>query len=305
MGYLVLWGFKSPLLPHSNTQRWHDLRVEQVRREREVQATAQAFAGQLAARPIPHLGDALKNALSESVFRLALEGADEQQVRDELCRLAQLATAVDRDEIARQRLELDRRKLELAEQQAEVARLLIENAMSVPQSKRFLQGMMDSPAFEPYFKAWTAMQAARDAAGPQEDLEPDEDPELGDDPDGEPGTDDDPGPDDDQDPDDLQGSDNDQEPDDEMEPNHTPRPNDELATEDEHAEGSPLSPTTAHHRPRSNGRRSAPCACQPDPLVPGAPPMGPARPFSARWGGSRGPQQAWWRSRTAQRCQES
>ena len=139
--------------------------------------TAQAFAGQLAARPIPHLGDALKNALSESVFRLALEGADEQHVRDELCRLAHLTSAADRDEIARQRIELDRRKQELAEQQAEVARLRVENAMSVPQLKRFLQDMMDAPAFQPYFKAWTAMQAARDAAGPQEDLEPDDEPE--------------------------------------------------------------------------------------------------------------------------------
>jgi hypothetical protein len=82
----VLAGFPDRRLPHSNVQRWHDLRVERLQREREVQATAaQAFAGQLAARPIPHLGDAacpglpwVKNAFSESVFRLALEGGDEQ-----------------------------------------------------------------------------------------------------------------------------------------------------------------------------------------------------------------------------------
>jgi hypothetical protein len=45
--------------------------------------------------------------------------------------------------------------------------------MSVPQLKRFLQGMMDSPAFQPYFQAWTAMQAAREAAG-SEELESDD-----------------------------------------------------------------------------------------------------------------------------------
>ena len=55
---------------------------------------------------ISHLDDAacpgvprVKNALSESVFRLALERADEQRSRDELCRPAQVLAAVERAEI--------------------------------------------------------------------------------------------------------------------------------------------------------------------------------------------------------------
>jgi hypothetical protein len=127
----VLAGFPGRRLSHSSltpqqaksglvggpAQRWYDLRVEQVRSERNEQAvSAWAFADRLADSGIPNLGVALKNALSESVFRLALEGGDEPQVRDQLCRLAQVISALDRDEIARQKLELERRKVVLAEQ---------------------------------------------------------------------------------------------------------------------------------------------------------------------------------------------
>jgi hypothetical protein len=118
----VLAAFPGRRLPHSNMQRWHDLRVEQVQREREGQdAAAQAFAARLGALGIASLGAAVKHALGESVFRLAREGTDEQLVRDELCRLAHVITAVDRDEIARQKLELERRKHQLTVQQAHVA----------------------------------------------------------------------------------------------------------------------------------------------------------------------------------------
>jgi hypothetical protein len=165
--------FPGRRLPHSNLQRWHDLRVEQVQREREGQAaTAQAFARGLAARGTAHLGPAVENALSDSVFRLVLEGGDEQRIRDELRHLAQVIAAVDRNEIARQRLQLGRRKLELAAQQAEVHRLLAENALSLPKLSRFLKSMMDSPAFQPYFEAWAAMQAARDAGAPSPEAGP-------------------------------------------------------------------------------------------------------------------------------------
>ena len=69
--------------------------MEPLQREREGQvAAAQAFARELAAYPTLHLGDAVKNALSQPVFCLALEGADPQQVRDELCRLARVISTV-------------------------------------------------------------------------------------------------------------------------------------------------------------------------------------------------------------------
>ena len=49
----VLAGFPGRRLPHTNVQRWHDLRVEQLQREHEgTAAAARAFAAQLAAHPI-------------------------------------------------------------------------------------------------------------------------------------------------------------------------------------------------------------------------------------------------------------
>ena len=92
-------------------------------------------------------------------------------LRDELCRLAQVMATMDHGEIARRLPELDRWKLELAERQAELDRLLAENEMSLRKRSRFLKGLMHSPAFEPYFEAWAAMEAARDAA--------DDEPEAG------------------------------------------------------------------------------------------------------------------------------
>ena len=171
----VLAGFPDRRLPHSNLQRWHDLRVEQVQREREGQAAAaQAFAARLGARRIANLGSAVKDALGESVFRLAAEGADEQLVRDELCRLAQVIAGVERGEIARQ-------KLELAGQQALVARLLVQKDMDLPTLNRFLTGLEDSPVFQSYIEAQSELRAARRAAEPPESEDycdvPDDDPE--------------------------------------------------------------------------------------------------------------------------------
>ena len=165
----VLAAFPGRRLPHTNVQRWHDLRVEQVQRERDAQSVAaQAFADRLAARGIAP-GAAIRNAFSDSVFRLAIAGADEKLIRDELCRLAHVTAALERGEIARQRLELDRRKLELAAQQAEVTRLLAMNDMSESTLNLFLDRMEISPAFASYYEARIALSCARDAARPPED----------------------------------------------------------------------------------------------------------------------------------------
>jgi hypothetical protein len=173
----VLADFPGRRLPHTNVQRWHDLRVEQVQRERDARAeAAHAFAGRLAARGVPHLYDAVRNALGDSVFRLALEGTDEQLIRDELCRLAQVLSGMARWEVARRKVDLDYRKHELAAQQAEVDWLLAQNKMTPAEMKQFLHGLTHSPAFDSYFATWAKIAAAREAAdaeaddeGPQDD----------------------------------------------------------------------------------------------------------------------------------------
>jgi hypothetical protein len=161
----VLAGFPGRHLPHTSLQRWYDLRVQQVQRERAAQAAAtEDFAAELAERRIPNLGAAIKDALGESVLRLAQEGGDEQRLRDELCRLAQVVSALDRDEIARQKLELERRKVVLAEQRAEVDRLLAQRGMSRHDRSQFIEGIINSPAFERYIMEWAGIVMARAAA---------------------------------------------------------------------------------------------------------------------------------------------
>ena len=161
----VLAGFPGRHLPHTSLQRWYDLRVQQVQRERAAQAAAaEDFAAQLAERRIPNLGTAIKDALGESVLRLVQEGGDEQRLRDELCRLAQVVSALDRDELARQKLELERRKVVLAEQRAEVDRLLAQRGMSRYDQGQFIEGIINSPAFERYIMEWAGIVMARAAA---------------------------------------------------------------------------------------------------------------------------------------------
>jgi hypothetical protein len=192
----ALAAFPGRRLPHSNVQRWHDLRVEQVQRERDGQTVAaQALAERLASRGIANLGAAVQNALGESVFRLALEGADEQRLRDELCRLAQVIAGVERGEIARQRLALDRQKLQLAGQQADVARLLAMNDMSDFALNRFFNGLEISPWFKEYIEAQADLVVEHmpycpiddDEPEPDDDDEPDEDDQPDDDEDDEDG----------------------------------------------------------------------------------------------------------------------
>jgi hypothetical protein len=94
-------------------QRWHDLRVEQVMRERQAQsAAAHAAAEQVAARGFTDLTGAVKNALGEAVFELVLAGAGLDARIDALTNLSRVLARLDSIGISRQRLELQKRKAE-------------------------------------------------------------------------------------------------------------------------------------------------------------------------------------------------
>jgi hypothetical protein len=108
-------------LPHSSLQRWHDLRVEQVRHEQQKQSlAAHAIAQQLAAHGFSGLDDAVKNALGEAVFGLLAEGAGRADVMKALHHLSRLLVSFDRSAIGRSRLELEKKKLELFTQKLEL-----------------------------------------------------------------------------------------------------------------------------------------------------------------------------------------
>jgi hypothetical protein len=113
----ALASFPHRRLPHSSLQRWHDLRVEQVRREQEKQSrAAHAIAGQLAAHGFSNLDSAVKNALGEAVFGLLAEGAGKDEVMKALYQLSRLLISLDRAEIGRSRLLFDQKRLELLAQ---------------------------------------------------------------------------------------------------------------------------------------------------------------------------------------------
>jgi hypothetical protein len=245
----VLADFPGRRLPHTSLQRWHDLRVDQVQNERERQSVmALACVADLAARGLSGLGSALCNVLADSVFRLRLEGGDEQRLRDEVCRVAQVVAIAERGQIARQKLELERRKVELAAQQeqAEVDRLLAENQMAPSQLSHFVHGMANSPAFDPYLKAWADMQEGRDAANAEEAAEKAED-HLEPEPDHDPEPDDDPESDDQ--PEDEDEEDDDSDWDDEPGPDDEQDPEDEPGPEDAESDPSPRSPAISRDLP--------------------------------------------------------
>jgi hypothetical protein len=107
-------------LPHSSLQRWHDLRVKQVRHEQQKQSlAAHAIAEQLAAHGFSGLDDAVKNALGEAVFGLMVDGAGRTEVMKALYQLSRLLVTFDRSQIGRSRLELERKRLDLSTQKLE------------------------------------------------------------------------------------------------------------------------------------------------------------------------------------------
>jgi len=161
----VLAQFPGRRLPHTSLQRWHDLRVDQLLRERHDRLiTAQMFAGRLAAPGIANLGVAVCNALSESVLRLSLEGGDEQHIRDELCRLARVVATVERTEIARRRQELESRKFTAAIQE-KLARLINRNAAAGREHQAFVEELKKSPAFTSCFQDAAGRAAAKPVSG--------------------------------------------------------------------------------------------------------------------------------------------
>jgi hypothetical protein len=108
-------------LPHSSLQRWHDLRVEQLRRDQERQAlAAHALADQLAGRSFTDLTAAVRNALGETVFKLMLANDDPQAQIAALTSLARLLLQLDRNQIARERLQIERRRVRLLARKLEV-----------------------------------------------------------------------------------------------------------------------------------------------------------------------------------------
>jgi hypothetical protein len=107
--------FPGRKLPHSNLQRWYDLRVEQVQREVEVEAArAKSIADSFAARQFTDLTESAKNALGEQVFLLINSAAtkDSKEFRAEISNLLFLLTKLQKAELDKAKLEVEQARLQ-------------------------------------------------------------------------------------------------------------------------------------------------------------------------------------------------
>lgn len=115
--------FPARRLPHSNLQRWWDLRVNQVRREVMRQAeAAKGLAVAFAGRGMEQLPEAVVNALRDLIFSV-LEHADERnrgKVIKSLSELGWLVSDLQRSKVQEARLEVESRRVKLSESEFEI-----------------------------------------------------------------------------------------------------------------------------------------------------------------------------------------
>jgi hypothetical protein len=107
--------FPGRKIPHSNAQRWYDIRVEQVKAQALLETEkAREFATAFAKRDFGELEPAVINALRDQVFSLMKAGADgttSKQFRAELGNLLYLQTKLAKVQIDRQKLVLEEEKI--------------------------------------------------------------------------------------------------------------------------------------------------------------------------------------------------
>jgi hypothetical protein len=112
----VRFQFPGLKLPHSTLQRWHDLRVEQVKQEMLAdQVRAREIAALFAGKEFKGLPDAVRNALGDKVFEL-MQSSDEKSKGKQLKSLLEFGWLL----AEQQKLELQARKQKVDERALEL-----------------------------------------------------------------------------------------------------------------------------------------------------------------------------------------
>jgi hypothetical protein len=111
----VLKLFPGKRIPHSNLQRWYDLRVAQV--EREIAEKAEAsrkIAAQFAGKEFKQLPEAIRHALADNVFELTqlADQGDGAKFREALLGMGQLIVKFQRNAIAQDKVDVEKGRLE-------------------------------------------------------------------------------------------------------------------------------------------------------------------------------------------------
>lgn len=110
-------------LPHSTLQRWHDLRVEQVKREMLADQTrAREIAALFAGNDFKKLPEAVRNAIGDQLFAMMQSGDDKSRdkVVDGLLALGELLNQQRKTEIREKVAAADLKRVELLEREFEM-----------------------------------------------------------------------------------------------------------------------------------------------------------------------------------------
>lgn len=110
-------------LPHTTLMRWHDLRVEQVKREMLADAErARSIAASFADAKFKELPEAVQGALRDQIFSLmqAADTGSKSKAINELQKLARLLVQQKRLEILAERTKAEMKRVELLERDFEI-----------------------------------------------------------------------------------------------------------------------------------------------------------------------------------------
>jgi hypothetical protein len=118
--------FPDRRLPHSNLQRWYDLRVEQRLKEQRAEAErARSMADAFTKNGFADLTESVRNALGERVFMLMRAGNDEE-FQEALLDLGHLLAKLDKNRIAKLHVDTESRRVKLLEEEAERKRKVFD-----------------------------------------------------------------------------------------------------------------------------------------------------------------------------------
>jgi hypothetical protein len=121
--------FPRKQLPHSNLQRWYDVRVEQVRAETMARAEkAREFAAAFTSRGMKDLPEAIRNLVADLMFSLTEKQDEGTQARVSKMAmdLGWLLQQMRSNDIKEKKVAIETKKVDLAERELELKKKAVE-----------------------------------------------------------------------------------------------------------------------------------------------------------------------------------
>lgn len=134
----VLNKFPLMRLPASSLQRWHDIRIRQVRQQvSRESAAAQVFAESFAAKNMQDAGSAVVNAMRDQVFSLMQTVGEKDRLKfiDGLNKWTLASSRMMRVELQERRVDVDSRRVKLLEEREARARQAVDDSTKAAAKK--------------------------------------------------------------------------------------------------------------------------------------------------------------------------